>query len=157
MKRKRLVITTRLCECGCLREMPSMDAKGRPRRFIKGHHAGQPGSINALATYRGNRLGVTPWNKGKSYVFTKRAVYANQSSWMRALRRVFGDRCMRCGWAEAPCDAHHIVERASGGIHTLENGVIICPNCHRLAHVGKLDADALRAIRQAATEINPSV
>lgn len=155
--RKRLVIPTRLCECGCQREMPSMDNKGRPRRFIKGHHAGQPGSVNALAKYRGNRTGVIPWNKGKTYVFSKRAVYANRSSWMKALRRVFGDKCMRCGWDEASCDAHHIIERCDGGAHTLENGIILCPNCHRLSHTKKLQLPDLLAIRAAAVEINQAV
>lgn len=73
---KRLVIRWHFALTPALAKPCRMDAKGRARRFIKGHHAGQPASVNALATYRGNRTGVTPWNKGRSYVMAKREVYA---------------------------------------------------------------------------------
>jgi hypothetical protein len=46
--------------------------------------------------------------------------------------------CFNCGWNLDICDLHHIREQAKGGAHTHDNLVYLCPNCHRLAHKGKL-------------------
>jgi hypothetical protein len=59
------------------------------------------------------------------------------------------DGCEICGWS-LPCDlphsrvtkskplpgldAHHIVPRSLGGTHDYTNLVLLCPNCHRIAH-----------------------
>ena len=40
----------------------------------------------------------------------------------------------RCGWDKARCDVHHRVARCDGGLNTISNGEVICPNCHRVAH-----------------------
>ena len=48
--------------------------------------------------------------------------------------RIKGNKCERCGWAEARCDVHHITPRAEGGKNFVSNGVVLCPNCHRVAH-----------------------
>lgn len=58
---------------------------------------------------------------------------------------------MRCGWDEARTDTHHIKSRRDGGKHTLSNLLVLCPNCHRLAHVGKLTLKELRMIRRKFT------
>lgn len=34
-------------------------------------------------------------------------------------------------------EVHHIITLASGGDDTLENVIVLCPNCHRHAHYGK--------------------
>jgi predicted HNH restriction endonuclease len=26
------------------------------------------------------------------------------------------------------------VKRSRGGIHTIKNGIVLCPNCHRIEH-----------------------
>jgi 5-methylcytosine-specific restriction endonuclease McrA len=100
-----------------------------------------------------DRNGAPPWNKGISYVITDGRVYANKGSWMKAVRRVYGDICMRCGWNEATCDSHHIIAKASGGLNTLENSVVLCPNCHRLVHAGIVSTDELIAIRASASPL----
>ena len=46
--------------------------------------------------------------------------------------------CSNCGWNEAKCDIHHILPKAKGGSDHPTNLTYICPNCHRLAHTGKL-------------------
>lgn len=99
-----------------------------------------------------NKRPKTPWNKGKTYTFSNKGVYANKGSWNKAIRRMYPDRCMRCGWNEAPCDTHHIVARSAGGKYSIENGVILCPNCHRLADLGILSSGDLRGAK-AATEV----
>ncbi len=76
---------------------------------------------------------LIPWNKGKSYIHKSKGIYANKGSWNMAMRRIYPNKCMRCGWEESVCDTHHIVPKSDGGEYTLENGIILCPNCHRLA------------------------
>lgn len=46
--------------------------------------------------------------------------------------------CFNCDWSEANCDIHHIVPRSKGGTNDHTNLTILCPNCHRLAHIGSL-------------------
>ena len=46
--------------------------------------------------------------------------------------------CSSCGWKEASCDIHHIIPKSKGGTNDHVNLTHICPNCHRLAHEGKL-------------------
>ena len=52
----------------------------------------------------------------------------------KAVVRVRGSACERCGWDKARCDVHHRVARYDGGLNTIRNGEVICPNCHRVAH-----------------------
>lgn len=70
--------------------------------------------------------------------------YASRGAWSLALRKVFPDGCMRCGWNEGSCDVHHIIPRAEGGKMTLENGIVLCPNCHRLVTSGKITREELQ-------------
>ena len=51
--------------------------------------------------------------------------------------------CSRCGWNEEICDIHHIVPKRKGGSDDHSNLTYLCPNCHRLADRGKLDANDL--------------
>lgn len=60
---------------------------------------------------------------------------------MRTIKKVvtqLGLGCSNCGWDLAPCDIHHIVEQRHGGSDDHDNLTLLCPNCHRLAHVGKI-------------------
>ena len=41
--------------------------------------------------------------------------------------------CERCGWDKAPIDRHR-VEPERG--YVPENLKLLCPNCHRLEHMG---------------------
>jgi hypothetical protein len=75
---------------------------------------------------------------------------AKPETWKKALRKRFSGACMRCGWDLAPCDTHHILPKRKGGKQTLENGIILCPNCHRLADYGILSTEELIRIRADA-------
>lgn len=56
----------------------------------------------------------------------------------------FGIPCLICGWNEARCDIHHIVERKNGGQEDYKNLILVCPNCHRVIHeTSKYDVDFL--------------
>lgn len=68
----------------------------------------------------------------------------------------FGFRCCVCGWyipqdyesvdyqPQHGCELHHIDPIAEGGENTLDNIVLLCPNCHKMAHAGKISKDELR-------------
>lgn len=77
------------------------------------------------------------WNDGKSYSIKGGLhCYKTRHSWAKAAIRLMGNKCQICGWSDARCDVHHKVPKASGGLHVLENAIIICPNCHRALHEG---------------------
>jgi 5-methylcytosine-specific restriction endonuclease McrA len=43
--------------------------------------------------------------------------------------------CEKCGWDKATCDRHHVVPLSAGGDDSPDNIIVLCPNCHRLAHL----------------------
>ena len=75
------------------------------------------------------------WNDGKSYVIGGGThCYKTRHGWAKAAVRIYGNKCERCQWDKARCDVHHRHAKAQGGLHTLENAIVLCPNCHRLEH-----------------------
>lgn len=58
----------------------------------------------------------------------------NQNNFSEIARCFYGDYCHRCGWNEGPCEAHHLTPRSKGGKSSLNNAVVLCPNCHSLEH-----------------------
>jgi HNH endonuclease len=76
-----------------------------------------------------------PWNEGKSYAILEgEHVYKTRHAWSKAVVRHYGNQCEKCGWADARCDAHHRVPKGQGGKHTIANGIVLCPNHHRIEH-----------------------
>lgn len=79
-----------------------------------------------------------PWNKGKTYAHVpadgSERIYSQKHSWAKAVIRANGPACQLCGWKEARCDVHHRVPRSAGGTMTISNGIVVCPNCHRVWH-----------------------
>ena len=148
-----------LCACGCGQRRPRYDGRGRELRYIIGHQnrtqtqKQRDASIATLARVRPR----IPWNKGKTYVHASKEEYANKGSWNAAMRRLYPDVCMRCGWQEASCDTHHIIPKSEGGCYSIKNGIILCPNCHRIADVGILSPDELRTIKQNAEVVGMAV
>lgn len=143
---------TKQCACGCGQIIERFDNRGRERFYVAGHqnrHQTPEQRMASSATINRFRPSI-PWNKGKTYVHQSKRIYANKGAWNKALRRLFPDKCMRCGWAEASCDTHHILPKSKGGSYSLENGIILCPNCHRLADSGILSEQDLRIIRMNA-------
>lgn len=47
--------------------------------------------------------------------------------------------CSNCNWDKDICDIHHIRGRKIQNPHDHENLCYLCPNCHRLAHKGKIE------------------
>ena len=75
------------------------------------------------------------WNEGMSYsVDAGLRCYKTRHAWAKAAIRAFGNACQLCGWDKARCDVHHREAKAQGGLHTLANAIVLCPNCHRVEH-----------------------
>lgn len=55
-----------------------------------------------------------------------------------AVREVPCNKCTVCAW-EGPCDLHRIKMGKDGGKYTVSNVISLCPNCHRLFHLGLLE------------------
>lgn len=54
-----------------------------------------------------------------------------------------GQRCVVCGF-DLSTDVHHITPTGGGGADELPNLVTLCPNHHRLAHIGLIDLEPFR-------------
>ncbi len=121
-----------LCECDCGKQ------KNVPSCRLT------TGKVHSCGCYRSKIKSEwhkthTTWNKGKTYT-TKRIdeVFASKNAWTEAVKRHCGDICQRCGWHEAPCDVHHLVKKSLGGKNVISNGIVLCPNCHRIEHHQRL-------------------
>ena len=155
MKKERKLIP---CACGCGELIMNFDKKGRERKFLNGHQnknrvKSEEQAKKARLLLEKHRPSV-PWNKGKSYTFACKDVYATKGAWMTALKRTYQDKCMICGWDAAPCDCHHIIPKKDGGENSLENGSILCPNCHRLVGRGTIKTDELIVAKEKTEKIS---
>jgi len=54
--------------------------------------------------------------------------------------------CVSCGWDKDECDVHHIRGRKIENPHAHSNLILLCPNCHRLVHKGKLSLLGLKTL-----------
>lgn len=72
--------------------------------------------------------------------------YKDRTNWSLSVKKVFSDKCMLCGWNEASCDTHHIIPFSEEGKNTLQNAIVLCPNHHKLADIGKLTKEYLQSI-----------
>ena len=71
------------------------------------------------------------------------------SSFRRRLIKVYGHRCMVCGYKKS-VHAHHVIPRSEGGSDKTKNGVLLCPNCHVEAHEGRISRSKLRRYKKKA-------
>ena len=63
-----------------------------------------------------------------------------------------GHRCVRCLFDTPEVDVHHMVPVAKGGTNAEDNLIVLCPNCHRLAHRYKLSVRQLREYKKQAVQ-----
>lgn len=96
--------------------------------------------LSSAAKARIAKLGG-PWNIGRQYqIRSDDEVFRSLAAWRAASIRRFGSACVVCGWAKAACDVHHRIPRSEGGKNTILNAIVVCPNCHRVAHEHGLSA-----------------
>ncbi|WP_167041691.1 HNH endonuclease signature motif containing protein [Salinibacterium sp. ZJ454] len=87
-----------------------------------------------------------------------------EALWLSKPTRLFTDRqklalavrdggCVNCGAPPSWTDAHHVTEHRNHGPTDIDNGVLLCPPCHRLLHKGAFDlkmVDGVPYLRAAA-------
>lgn len=61
----------------------------------------------------------------------------NRTTFAEVARLYYGDCCHECGWNAGNCEVHHIMPKSAGGKNTINNAVVLCPNCHSLKHYNK--------------------
>lgn len=116
-----------LCECGNTKDISSNSLNRKSPVKSCGC------LIKAAAQQRLKTQDV--WNKGSSYLINNgERIYKTRHSWSKAVLKTFGNKCQKCGWDKARCDVHHKEEKSKGGIHSLSNAMVLCPNCHRIEH-----------------------
>ena len=59
---------------------------------------------------------------------------ATTQHWARICKAHYGDKCSICGWCKTTCDVDHVIPRKEGGLNTINNGKVLCPNCHAEKH-----------------------
>lgn len=148
--RPRAVIS---CACGCGELLTVPDDRGRERRYLFGHYRPRNSIGRLRPVYT---KGYTPWNKGRTYTHGGVREYATRGSWREAIERTYGRNCMMCPEIGIG-DAHHIIPMSKGGKHSLENAVVLCPNCHRKTHLGRISVDDLLATRKRAAILSPRI
>ena len=123
-----LILWRCVCNCGNETVVPSTN-------LTKNGGTRSCGCLRKEAAVKSAKNRGAPWNKGKTYAINKgERVYTQQQNWAKAVIRARGNQCENCGWKEARCDAHHRIPRSKGGQNTIANGIVLCPNHHRIAH-----------------------
>jgi 5-methylcytosine-specific restriction endonuclease McrA len=120
------------CKCDCGGE-----------KVVQSNNMIRPGGTRSCGCLRSKasadrRLKDGSWNEGKSYSIGGGShCYKTRRGWSKAAIGHYGNQCERCGWNAARCDVHHRMPKSKGGLHTLENAIVLCPNCHRVEHEGR--------------------
>jgi len=112
-----------VCDCGKTKDIASNSlTRRKPVQSC--------GCMNAT-TAQAKKLADGPWNESKSYVIKDgEHCYKTRHGWAKAVVKRYGNKCQLCGWDKSRCDAHHRIPKAKGGAHTIENGIVLCPNFH---------------------------
>jgi len=84
---------------------------------------GVKGAIWWTVRYRRRKLGI------KKYLYGE---IKKHKAWIRiqAIKK-YGNKCELCGYS-LTIDAHHIIPKNKGGLHEIDNLMVLCPNCHAL-------------------------
>lgn len=118
-----------LCQCDCGKTKRISSNSLRRKNYVK-----SCGCMNKTVAQTKKRKEGS-WNEGKSYAINNgERCYKTRHAWSKAVIRHYGNACQLCGWDKARCDAHHRVPKGQGGLHTISNGMVLCPNCHRIEH-----------------------
>ena len=63
---------------------------------------------------------------------------------LKTIKRIFNNLgCEICSWNETICDLHHVISVKDGGKNDIKNLIMVCPNHHRIIHMGKIKNDIL--------------
>jgi len=91
-------------------------------------------------------VGIT--TKGKYKGDEVPSIYLLSKRTVRKILKRINLGCSRCGWSEGTCDIHHINGRKIEDPDNHNNLSLLCPNCHRLTHEGKIEKNSLITLRE---------
>jgi predicted restriction endonuclease len=76
-----------------------------------------------VVRYRRRKLGI------KKYLYGE---VKKHKAWIRtqAIKK-YGNKCELCGF-DLIVESHHILPKNKGGLHEINNLMVLCPNCHAL-------------------------
>jgi 5-methylcytosine-specific restriction endonuclease McrA len=81
------------------------------------------GATQWTIKYRRRKLGI------KKYLYGE---IKKHKAWIRSQAiKKYGNECELCGY-RLSIDTHHIKPKNEGGLHEIDNLMILCPNCHSL-------------------------
>lgn len=85
--------------------------------------------------------------KGKAMLELVQAVYERDQH-----------KCVNCGrWVEDGHKPHHVCYKSHGGGDTLDNLVLLCPECHYQIHHGKNGAEVKDKVRRYLEWMNNEI
>lgn len=94
--------------------------------------------------YRRRKLGV------KKYLYGE---VKKHKAWVRSQAiNKYGDKCELCTYS-LMVDAHHITPKYKGGLHEVDNLMVLCPNCHALVTRGFIDLNNRKDIPKIQQKI----
>lgn len=74
----------------------------------------------------------------------------------REIVKIYNSKCAICEWRlpsvtpdktihkQGGCDIHHIISFKNNGSETLDNLILLCPNCHKLADAQMISIEEIR-------------
>lgn len=84
---------------------------------------GLKGATAWIIRYRRRKLGIKKYLHGE---------IKKHKVWIRAQAiKKYGNKCELCGF-KLVVDTHHILPKNKGGLHAVNNLIVLCPNCHAL-------------------------
>jgi len=86
------------------------------------------------------------YSVGKNHHSYKHGKKTGFNEWRRIREKLILEKtlkCELCGYDKFPdiIEAHHRKPRSHGGLNTVKNGILVCPNCHKLIHRGIIDTN----------------
>jgi 5-methylcytosine-specific restriction endonuclease McrA len=141
-KDKRKVFCTRSCSAqynNSKRIPPSEEQKTKISDSLKKYFIENPDKIR-----KGEEASQAVGNstKGKFKNEITSILETSSRTTSKILKRL-DLSCSICGWKEGSLDIHHINGRKIPNANQHENLTVLCPNCHRLTHEGKIGKDRL--------------
>jgi len=97
-----------------------------------------------IVRYRRRKLGIKKYLSGE---------IKKHKAWVRmqAIKK-YGNKCELCGF-KLIVESHHILPKNKGGLHEIDNLMVLCPNCHALITRGHLDLKSRKDIRNARNKL----
>jgi hypothetical protein len=107
-------------------------AKGMcPMHYTRDKRNGSPAKVTRNRAYKSLLAHLKENYPGDTFLDF---AITDRAHWARVCKSYYGDYCHECGWNETSCDVDHIISRKEGGLNTIRNGQVICPNCHAIKH-----------------------